>query len=166
MNYFSESTSSKPLPTCHPETPKQQHISLKTTLLQLICPIHTHQNHMPPRDAQTATHQLENNPFANQFTHTSAPKTTCHPETPKQQHISLKTTLSQLICPLQKNPKPHATQRRPNSNTSASKQPFCNSCARYKSTQNHMPSRDTQTATHQYYGLVGHETVSTTSLEP
>ena len=39
------------------------------------------QKHMPPRDTQTATHQLENDTFVNQFPHTRATKTTCHPQT-------------------------------------------------------------------------------------
>ena len=72
--------------TCHPETPKQQQISLKTSLLQLICPKQTHQNHMPSRGTQTATHQLDT--FANQFPNASATETTCHPETPEQEALS------------------------------------------------------------------------------
>ena len=75
-----------PKTTGHPETPKQKHLSLKTSLLQLICPKQTHQNHMPSRGTQTATHQLDT--FANQFPNTSATETTCHPETPEQEALS------------------------------------------------------------------------------
>ena len=86
-----------PETTCHPETPNQRYISLKTTLLQVIClaPCTRTQNHRPSRDTQTATHQPQNNFFATHLPNANAPKTTCHPKTPKQQHVSHKATLLQ-----------------------------------------------------------------------
>ena len=42
---------------------------------------------------------------ATHLPHTNAPETTCQPETPKEQPISLKTTLLQISSPMQPHPK-------------------------------------------------------------
>ena len=92
-------TSQECLPTQFPQTTRskahatQRHPNSNTSASkQAFCNSFAQnkrtQNHMPSRDTQTATHELENNTVVNQFPHTSATKTTCHPEAPEQDALS------------------------------------------------------------------------------